>query len=140
MSFYTFILAFHIVSIATWMLMLIYVPKLFLYHHNHTASHDILTLQASSLYKVGTAAMVLSIVFGLSMLYLNPYLLKSGGWLHLKLLLVALLVGYHFQCRKMISQLQKGNLLYTSTFLRIFRIFPEIVTSIIIILSITKLF
>lgn len=140
MNTYSLVLAFHVIFIATWMIMLVYLPKLFVYHIN--APHDAqatIALQETSLYKVGTVAMIFSIKFGLILLYLNPYLLKSGGWLHLKLALVALMVVYHFTCKRFIAQLASGAV-KSLLFYRVFRVIPEITTSIIILLTIIKPF
>ena len=59
MNTYSVVLAFHVISIATWMIMLVYLPKLFVYHI--TATRDaqaLIVIQESSLYKVGTIAMI----------------------------------------------------------------------------------
>ena len=137
MNTYSLVLAFHVISIATWMIMLVYLPKLFVYHINapHYAQATI-ALQETSLYKVGTVAMIFSIKFGLILLYLNPFLLKSGGWLHLKLALVTLMAVYHFTCKRFMSQLASGTH-KSLLFYKVLRIIPEITTSIIIILTIT---
>lgn len=141
MNTYSLVLAFHVISIATWMIMLVYLPKLFVYHINapHT-SQAVIALQETNLYKVGTVAMIFSIKFGLILLYLNPFLLKSGGWLHVKLLLVVLMVVYHFTCKRFITQLAQEKTTQNLLFFRIFRIVPEITTSIIILLTIIKPF
>jgi len=141
MNTYSVVLAFHVISIATWMIMLVYLPKLFVYHI--TATHDAqaqIAVQESSLYKVGTIAMILSIKFGLILLYLNPYVLKSGGWLHLKLTLAACMVVYHFTCKKFIKQFSKEDVSQNLLFFRVFRVIPEITTATIILLTIIKPF
>ena len=138
---YSVVLAFHVIAIATWMIMLVYLPKLFVYHINAPQhSQAVIALQERSLFKVGTVAMIFSIKFGLILLYLNPHLLSSGGWLHLKLLLVILMVVYHFVCKRFIAQLAIGTTNTNLLFFRIFRIIPEITTSIIILLTIIKPF
>ena len=141
MNTYSVVLAFHVISIATWMIMLVYLPKLFVYHI--TATHDaqaLIAVQESSLYKVGTIAMIFSIKFGLILLYLNPYLLKSGGWLHLKLTLVVFMVVYHFTCEKFITQFAKEGISQNLRFFRVFRVIPEVTTATIILLTIIKPF
>ena len=140
MNTYSLVLAFHVISIATWMIMLVYLPKLFVYHINAPShSQAVIALQETSLYKVGTVAMLFSIKFGLILLYLNPHLLQSGGWLHLKLALVVLMVVYHFTCKRFMAQLASGAV-KSLLFYRIFRVIPEITTSVIILLTIIKPF
>lgn len=141
MNTYSLVLTLHVISIATWMMMLVYLPKLFVYHINAPQNaHATLTLQEGSLFKVGTVAMILSIKFGLILLYLNPYLLQSGGWLHLKLTLVAGMVVYHVTCKKFIRQFVQGGITQNVRFFKFFRVIPEITTALIILLSIAKPF
>jgi len=140
MNTYSLVLAFHVISIATWMIMLVYLPKLFVYHINAPQhSQAVIALQETSLFKVGTVAMIFSIKFGLILLYLNPYLLKSGGWLHLKLTLVIFMVIYHFTCKRFMAQLMSGAV-KSLLFYKVFRVIPEITTSVIILLTIIKPF
>ncbi|MDD3343774.1 MAG: CopD family protein [Sulfurospirillaceae bacterium] len=141
MNSYNLVLAFHVIFIATWMIMLVYLPKLFVYHINAQQDYQaVIALQEANLYKIGTVAMVFSIKFGLILLYLNPYLLKSGGWLHVKLALVVCMVIYHFMCKKFINQFAKEGISKNIQFFKIFRVIPEITTSLIILLTINKPF
>ncbi|ATB69776.1 putative membrane protein [Sulfurospirillum diekertiae] len=141
MNSYSLVLAFHVISIATWMIMLVYLPKLFVYHINAPRdAQAVVALQEASLYKVGTIAMIFSITFGLILLYLNPSLLQSGGWLHLKLTLATFMVIYHFTCKRFINQFANEDISNTMRFFRFFRVIPEITTSLIILLTIIKPF
>lgn len=140
---YQWILAFHVISITIWMVMLTYLPKLFIYHEKYQGQAkeiEILKFQENKLYKVGIIGMIFSIKFGLIMLYLNPYLLKSGGWIHIKLTLVVILCAYQYFCKYFMNQLAKSNTTKSETFFRIFSVIPEIITCIIIILTIVKPF
>lgn len=141
MNMYSLVLAFHVISIATWMIMLVYLPKLFVYHLNTPlGARGVMVLQEANLYKIGTIAMIFSIKFGVILLYLNPHLLSSGGWLHLKLTLVASLVIFHFTCKKFMVQLMDETKVSNLLFFRLFRLIPEITTSLIILLTILKPF
>lgn len=141
MNMYSLVLAFHVISIATWMIMLVYLPKLFVYHLNTPlGARSVMVLQEANLYKIGTIAMIFSIKFGAILLYLNPHLLSSGGWLHLKLTLVASLVIFHFTCKKFMVQLMDETKVSNLLFFRLFRLIPEITTSLIILLTILKPF
>lgn len=141
MTLYPFVLACHIMSITTWMLMLIYLPKLFVYYATaEEASQRILGVQINSLWKMGTVAMIFSIKFGVIMLYLNAHLLQSGGWIHAKLTLVLAMVAYHFMCKKVMASLLASSTTFSLRFLKYFRVFPEIVTTTIIFLTVLKPF
>ena len=100
MAYYTWILAFHVMSFISWMAMLFYLPRLFIYHRENAtieAFTDIVKIQEYKLFKyIGVPAMWATIISGGTMLYLNPAIFQSGGWMHAKLLFLAFLVAYHF--------------------------------------------
>ena len=99
MEYYTWILAFHVMSFISWMAMLFYQPRLYVYHSEHADNKgfvEVVQIQEYKLIKyIGTPAMWATILSGALMLYLNSSLFHSGGWLHAKLLFVALLIAYH---------------------------------------------
>ena len=79
--------------------MLFYLPRLFVYHREHADNQgfvEVVRIQEYKLFAyIGVPAMWASLVSGAAMLWLNPALLQSGGWMHAKLVLAALLVAYH---------------------------------------------
>lgn len=86
----------HIIFMITWMAGLFYLPRLFVYHAQATdqISIDRFKIMERKLYfGIMTPGMVLTLVFGV-WLWLGYGF--RGGWLHAKLLLVALLVVNHF--------------------------------------------
>jgi putative membrane protein len=85
----------HIVFMVTWFAGLFYLPRLFVYHAQaqDTISIERFKLMERKLYfGIMTPGAVLTIAFGL-WLWLGYGI--SGGWLHAKLLLVAILVAHH---------------------------------------------
>ena len=69
-------------------------------------------------YIITTPAMILSVLAGVGMIYLNPGLLRVD-WMQVKLAFVFGLLIYHFICQKIIKQLKQGIFKWTSTQLRI---------------------
>ena len=100
MAYYYWILAFHIMSFISWMAMLFYQPRLYVYHSENADNKgfvEVVQIQEYKLIKyIGTPAMWATIVSGAFMIYLNPSIFQSGGWMHAKLLFVVLLFAYHF--------------------------------------------
>ena len=47
--------------------------------------------------------MIATVALGLWLMGLNPTGYLAGGWLHAKLTLVAILVGYHFYCGRLLK-------------------------------------
>lgn len=144
---YLYIKAFHIVVLVSWMAMLFYLPRLFVYHATHRDNADfveIVKLQEIRLFKfIGMPAMVLTLATGVAMIALSPSLLKpadSGIWLHIKLTIVLLLVVYHFACGYFIKTLGNGSCKKSHTFFRIYNEIPTIALIIIAFLAVCKPF
>ncbi len=99
MEYYAWILAFHVMSFVSWMAMLFYQPRLYVYHAEHADNPgfvEVVKIQEYKLYKyIGVPAMWATILSGATMLWLNPVLLRMP-WMHAKLLFVAVLIAYHF--------------------------------------------
>jgi len=90
MAYYTWILAFHVMSFTSWMAVLFYLPRLFIYHREHSdnvAFGEVVQIQEYKLYTyIGVPAMWASIISGAVMLYLNPGIFQSGSWMYIKLI------------------------------------------------------
>jgi putative membrane protein len=125
-AYYQYFLAIHIIFVVSWMAGLFYVVRLFIYH---TEANDKPELEKNILQKeftkiesrlwniITTPAMVLTILAGAMMLFLNPGLLKAS-WMHVKLGFIVLLVVYHFICQHLMKQLRSGIFKLSSTQLR----------------------
>src|SRR4051812_47369132 len=86
----------HIVFVVSWFAGLFYLPRLYVYHAEATdgPSNERFKVMERKLYRgIMTPTMVLTLASGL-WLWLGFGI--SGGWLHAKVTLVALLVAYHF--------------------------------------------
>lgn len=126
-EYYRHILAVHIIFMVSWMAGLFYSVRLFIYH---TEANDKAELERKILQKefekiegrlwsiITVPAMVLTVLAGLSMLYLNPSLLEQP-WMHVKLGFVGLLLLYHFYCQSIMKQLRRGVYKFSSTQLRL---------------------
>jgi putative membrane protein len=94
------VLAFHVMSFTSWMAMLFYQPRLYVYHSEHADNAgfvEVVKIQEYKLLKyIGNPAMWATILSGGWMLWVKPGIFESGGWMHAKLLFVALLIAYHF--------------------------------------------
>lgn len=124
---YQYTLAIHIIFVVSWMAGLFYIVRLFIYHTEANVKpqpqREILQTQFSVMENklwniITTPAMILAVTAGLSMLYLNPLLLKTD-WMWVKLTFVALLLIYHFVCANIVQQLKRGVFWLSSTQLRI---------------------
>jgi putative membrane protein len=67
---------------------------------------------------ITTPAMVLTGLFGVWMLLINPTYLKLP-WMHIKLTFVMFLLVYHFYCQKIMFEIVKANCSWKSNQLRL---------------------
>src|SRR5882672_1464639 len=91
--------AFHVVFVVTWFAGLFYLPRLFMYH---ATTSDALSIERFKvmerrLFAITSIGAGLAVLFGMLMLIAIPAYLQFG-WLHTKLSLVVLLIGYHTWC------------------------------------------
>jgi putative membrane protein len=119
--------ALHIIFVVSWFAGLFYIVRLFIYHteaqERDEQAKKILSDQFEIMEKrlwwiITTPAMVLTIVFGVWMLFLIPAYLMTG-WMHAKLGFVLLLLVYHFVCQKIMFDLKKGKFKWRSNGLRL---------------------
>jgi len=119
--------ALHIIFVVCWFAGLFYMVRLFIYHAEARDKSPEEARILSEQYKVmekklwniiTTPAMVLTIVFGSWMLYLNPGYLYFP-WMQLKLGFVVLLLIYHFVCQKIMTDLRADRFRWSSTKLRL---------------------
>ena len=81
--------------------------------------------------------MVLALAFGI-WLWLG-YGFK-GGWLHAKLTLVVLLIGYHHYCGRLLKQFRAQKNLHSHVWFRWFNEVPVLILFAVVILVVTKPF
>jgi protoporphyrinogen IX oxidase len=132
--------AFHLVSMVTWFGGLFYLPRLFVYHAlaEDAASRERFKIMERKLYYgIMTPGAVLTIAFGL-WLWLGYGL--SGGWLHAKLALVALLVAYHLWCGRLLKSFKQDRNTHSHVWYRWFNEFPVVVLIAVVILAVVKPF
>jgi putative membrane protein len=133
--------AFHIIFVVTWFAGLFYLPRLFVYH---AVATDALGLERFAvmerrLFSIMTLGATLAVVFGVSMIIAAPGYLHFG-WLHVKLTLVAALIGYHIWCRALLMALREGHNKHSQRWYRLFNEVPALLLIAIVILATVKPF
>ena len=106
---------------------LFYIVRLFIYHveANDRTESERITLQRQFeimqhklWYIITTPAMVISVLAGIAMIWVNPILL-SMNWMLVKLAFVLGLLVYHFLCQNIMNKLKQGIFTWSSTQLRL---------------------
>ena len=144
MGYYSWILAFHVMSFISWMAMLFYMPRLFIYHRENAdtkAFTDVVEVQERKLITIiGTPAMWATILSGALMLYLTRESVFSEGWIHVKLLLVAFLIGYHISVAKIRVTMLSNPHYKSSKWFRVYNEAPTLLMFGIVIMVVVKPF
>jgi len=140
---YLWLKALHIIAVVCWFAGLFYLPRLFVYHamSEDSASRERFCIMERKLYRgIMIPSMIATLVFGIWMLALSPGLFATGAWLHLKLTLVVLLIGYHHACGAMLKKFARGENSRGHVFYRWFNEVPVLFLLAIVILVVVKPF
>lgn len=131
--------ALHIIFITSWFAGLFYLPRLFVNHAmvTDTATLERLQLMEQKLYRFMAPLALLALTFGI-WLWLGYGI--TGGWLHAKLGLVAVLVAYHLYCGKIVNDFAQGKNRHTHVWFRWFNEVPVLILFVIVILVVVKPF
>lgn len=136
---YLYIKAFHLFFVVSWFAGLFYLPRLYvnLALAEPGKEYDRLLLMAFKLFRFMTPLAVLALVFGL-VLWLGYGV--SGGWLHAKLTLVAVLVGYHGYCYRLLQDFVQQRNRRSHVWFRFFNEVPVLLLLAVLILVVVKPF
>jgi len=131
--------ALHVVFVVTWFAGLFYLPRLFVYHVATTDAPGTarFIVMERRLYFIMTLGAALAVCFGVAMIVAAPAYLALG-WMRAKLLLVALLVGYHGWCLRLMRALRAGDARHSQRWYRWFNEVPAILLLAIVILAVVK--
>ena len=135
----------HIVFVASWFAGLFYLPRIFvnlaMVAPDPTAERERLLLMARKLLRFTTILAVPALALGL-WLWLG-YGIGHGpgnGWLHAKLLVVLLTVGYHHVCARLLKQLTLGPSRHSHIWFRWFNELPVLLLLVAVLLVVLKPF
>ena len=136
---YLWIKALHIVFIASWFAGLFYLPRLFvnLAEETNPAARERLLGMARRLYRFSMILSVPAVLLG-AWLWLGYGI--QGGWLHAKLLLVFLTIGYHHMCGGILKKFERGVNTRSHKWYRWFNEVPVVLMLAIVILVTVKPF
>ncbi len=130
---------FHLLFVISWFAGLFYMPRILvnLAMEDNETSYARLLLMARKLYRFMTLLAVPALIFGL-WLWLGYGI--SGGWLHAKLVLVVLLIGYHHACGSLLKKFEQKRNTRSHVWFRWFNEIPVLALFATLILVVLKPF
>jgi protoporphyrinogen IX oxidase len=135
--------AFHIIAVVTWFAGIFYLPRLFVYHAaaNDEISRERFKIMERKLYKgIMWPSMIVVISLGIWLISFNAGYYLSSGWMHAKLTLVTLLVGYHLYCGKLIQRFRDDQNQRDHVYYRWFNEIPVLILVAVVILVVVRPF
>ena len=137
---YLWIKALHIVFVTSWFAGLFYLPRIFVnlaMVPDAGAERERLLLMARKLWRFMQPLMLLAVAFGL-WLWLGYGI--GGGWMHAKLAVVVLLLGYHHACGRLLRRFERGESRHSHVWFRWFNELPVIALLATVVLVVVKPF
>ncbi len=132
--------ALHLIAVISWMVGLLYLPRIFVYHaevKTDSEAYNIFTIMELRLMKyIMNPAMLATWIFGVWLVYLAGHEIAMQLWMQIKLILVIILSGFHgflSKCRKNFYNKVNSK---TSKFFRIINEIPTVMLITIIFLVI----
>jgi putative membrane protein len=137
--------AFHIVFVASWFAGLFYLPRIFVnlagVPPESVAERARLLLMARKLMRFTTLLAVPAVLLGL-WLWLG-YGVGRGpgnGWMHAKLFIVVLVLGYHHACGVLLRRFDRGGAQRSHVWYRWFNELPVLLLVAAVVLVVVKPF
>ena len=133
----------HIVFVASWFAGLFYLPRIFVnlaqVPAGSVAEHDRLLGMAGRLLRFTTFLMPLALLFG-AWLFLGYGIGRGDGWMHAKLFVVLLVLGYHHACWSLLRKFRAGRNARSARWYRFFNEVPVLLLLAAVILAVVKPF
>ena len=139
--FYDIIKSFHLIAVISWMVGLLYLPRLFVYHNDTSPFTEIdkifLLMEFRLLNYIMVPALFVTYFLGFILVYDNLYFLTEG-YFQVKLFLVVCLTIFHMYLSILYKDFKKGYRIKDTKFYRIINEIPTILMILIIFLILVK--
>jgi putative membrane protein len=142
-EYYDYLKAFHIIAVISWMVGLLYLPRLYVYHADvpSGSNRDIMlqTMEKKLLRIIMNPAMIISIVLGFMLSHVYGFS-ALGVWFHIKMLAIFGLTAFHMYLAKWRKDFVLGKNTRSSKFYRTVNEVPTVFMIIAVIMVIVKPF
>lgn len=133
----------HIIAVISWMVGLLYLPRLFVYHTQVARGSEsdrlFQTMERRLLRGIMNPAMIATYVFGLLISYIYGFE-ALGVWFHIKVTAVIALSAFHGFLAKCRKDFAAGLNTKSTNFFRVINEVPTILLILIVIMVIVKPF
>lgn len=139
---YLLLKALHLIAVISWLAGLLYLPRLFVYHAGvkpgSEASEMLKVMEYKLLRYIMNPAMIAALLLGGLLLSIPG--IATQGWLHIKLMLVFFLFGFHGACSRWRKDFAADRNHKTVTFFRYANEVPTLIMVVVVLLAVTKPF
>ncbi len=142
MNTYLLFKSIHLISVISWMVGLLYLPRIFVYHseniENENSSNIFKTMERKLFYYIMTPAMILSWFFGLLLIHTLGFSIFNELWMQIKIISVVILTIFHFYLGSCVIRFSNNQNNNSSKFYRIINEIPTLLLIIIVFMVFFK--
>jgi len=145
MNTYLLFKSIHLIAVISWMVGLLYLPRIFVYHSEavqNNKSQDLIetfkVMERRLLVYIMNPAMIVSWIFGILLIHTIGMDNFGSIWLQLKLIFVIILTIFHFFLFQCLRKFAENNNSFSPKFYRIINEIPTILLIGIIFIIIYK--
>ena len=142
MNSYLLFKSLHLIAVISWMVGLLYLPRIFVYHvenNEKKQATDIFEIMEKKLYfYIMRPAMILTWLFGIILIYINGVEILSQAWMQIKIILVILLSVFHEYLGRCLYSLKNNTNTRSTKYFRTINEIPTIILILVIFIVIFK--
>ena len=139
-SAYNWFKIFHIFFVIAWMVGIFYLPRIMVHYQEARQEGEGVTRLVKMARKLYGFSSIMALLATGCGIVLWLYFGMTGGWLHVKLVLVFVFLVHHHLCGRFVTQMERESLQRSSVFFRWFNEYPTLLMLAIIALTILKPF
>ena len=145
MNIYLLFKSIHLVAVISWMVGLLYLPRIFVYHSEavtNNKSEDLIStfkvMERRLFIYIMNPAMIVSWIFGILMIHTIGMDNFGFLWLQLKLLCVIILTIYHFFLSQCLKKFAENNNSFSPKFYKIINEIPTVLLIGVVLIIVFK--
>ena len=142
MNFYLLFKSLHLISVISWMVGLLYLPRIFVYHAENSSekktSEIFKTMERKLFFYIMTPAMILSWIFGVILIHNIGFQQIGQTWMILKMIFVTILTLYHLYLGRILDKFKIDQNAHSHKFYRLINEIPTLLLILIVFVVIFK--